>query len=219
MLEAIAITITNDFGVRTVDVNAGRETGRPNETVVALGASRRLGVEGPGSATLIDVSAGNPESLPGLIRDDAAAISRIQVELTIRSGHERMERVIVILSAEACQEDFLFVHGGIELPVAINVRKFINGRGVGNINHIVKYRDTKRGRPVFVLDKRADGIRKALTFGIAKNDHLVASSPALAADIINTVVDALIDPEATLRIEIDIRGIRQHRRASPNRNL
>ena len=127
---AIAITVTDDFEAGAVGVQAAREARRPNGTVVALSADVGTGVEGPLTAALIDVVASDAEGLASLVGDDRAAVAGVDVKLTVGARDDRVERVVMVLTAEASEESLLLIDGGVELAVAIHVGVLRDRRGV-----------------------------------------------------------------------------------------
>ena len=125
----------------------------------------------------------------------------------------------MILAAEARDESLLLVDGGVELAVAVHVGVLRDGRGVRDVDDVVDHGDAERGGPIGILDERLDGIREALALGVAEHDHAVAFDATLAALVIGTVIDAFIDPEAALGVEVDVRRVGQHGRTGPERDL
>ena len=125
----------------------------------------------------------------------------------------------MVLTAEAREESLLLVDGGVELTVAVHVGVLRDGRRVRDVDDVVDDSDAERRGPLGVLDESLDGIREALALGVGEHDHAVAFGATLAALVIRTIVDALVDPETTLRVEVDVRRVREHGRTSPEGHL
>ena len=218
-LEAVTVTVAEDLEAGAVGVQATGEAGGPDEAVVALRADVGARVEGPLATTLVDVIAGDAEGLARLVGHDRAAVAGVDVKFAIRTGDHGVERVVVVLAAEAGEEGLLLVDGGVELAVTVHIGVLRDGRRVRDVDDVVDDGDAERGGPLRVLDESLDGIGEALALGVAEHDHAVAFGATLAALVIGTVVDALVDPETTLRVEVDVRRVREHGRTSPEGHL
>ena len=125
----------------------------------------------------------------------------------------------MILATEAGEEGLLLVDRGVELAVAIHVGELRDGRGVRDVDDVIDDGDAERRGPLGILDERLDGIGEAFTLGVAQHDHAIAFGATLAAHIIGTVVDAFVDPEPALGVEVDIRRVGEHRRTGPEGDL
>ena len=217
--EAVAVAVAEDLEAGAVGVEATGEAGGPDEAVVALGAGDGLGVVGPLAAAHVDVAAGDAEGLARLVGDFAAAVAGVDVELAVRAGDDRVERVVMVLAAEAGQEGLLLVDRRVELAVTVHVGELRDGRGVGDVDDVVDDRDAEGRGPLGVLHEGLDGIGEALALRVAEDDHAVAFGATLAPFVIDAVVDALVDPETTLGVEVDVGRIGQHRRTGPEGDL
>ena len=218
-LVAITVAVADDFEAGAVGVQAARKARRPNEAIVALGADVGLGVEGPLAAAFVNVAAGDAEGLAGLVGDNRAAVAGVDVEFAVGARDHGMERVVMILATEAGEESLLLIDGGVELAVAIHVGVLRNRRGVRDVDDVVDDGDAERRGPLGVLDEGLDGVGEALALGVAQHDHAIAFGATLAAFVISAVVDAFIDPESALGVEVDVRRIGEHRRTSPEGHL
>ena len=217
--EAVAVAVAENLETGAVGVETAGEAGGPDEAVVALRADVGAGVEGPLAAALVDVTTGDAEGLARLVGHDRAAVAGVDVKLAVRTSDHGVERVVMILAAEAREESLLLVDGGVEFAVAIHVGVLRDGRGVRDVDDVVDHGDAERRGPIGILDERLDGIGEALALGVAEHDHAVTLGATLAALVIGTVVDAFIDPESALGVEIDVGRVGQHGRTSPERDL
>ena len=219
VLVAVAVAVADDLGAGAVGVHAGGETGGPDEAVVALGAGGGLRVVGPGAAALVDVARGDAEGLARLVGEGSAAVAGVQVKLAVGARDDRVERVVMVLAAEAAEEHLALVDHGVELAVAVDVGELDEVGRVRDDDDVVEDGDAERRSPTGVLDERGDGVGLARALGVAQDDDAVAFGPALAALVVDAVVDALGDPDATLRVDVEVGRVGQHRGARPEGDL
>ena len=218
-LEAVTVAVAEDLEAGAVGVEAAGEAGGPDEAVVALRTDVGARVEGPLAAAFVDVVAGDAEGLARLVGHDGAAVAGVDVKFAVRTGDHGVERVVMVLAAEAGEESLLLVDGGVELAVTVHVGVLRDGRRVRDVDDVVDDGDAERRGPLGVLDEGLDGISEALALGVAEHDHAVAFGATLTALVVSTVVDAFIDPEAALGVEIDVGRIGDLRGSRPDRHL
>ena len=124
-----------------------------------------------------------------------------------------MQRMIVIAPVEARQQHFALVDGRIEFPVAVHVGVDDEIRRVGDDDPVVEHRDAQRRHQRRLLHEHARGIGTPVVVGILEHHDAIALRIAI---LVAPVVHALGDPDATLRVDVDIGGIAQLRRLRPH---
>ena len=219
VLVTIAVAVADDFDARGVRVHTSGETRGPDEPVIALGPRRGLGVEGPSTAALVDVARSNAVGLAGLISERATAVTSVEVEFAIGAGDNRVQRVVMVLTAETAEEHFAFINGGVEFAVAVHVGELDEVGRMRDDYDIIKDRDAERRGPARVLDEGVGRVGLASALAVAEYHDAIAFGPALAALIVDAVVHAFGHPHAPLGIDVQVRWVGQHRRARPDRDL
>ena len=103
---------------RAVGFDAHRETPDIDPPVVRFESRGVLGVVGRAAG----VAAAGAERPPGAVRDDVwPGVAGVKVPAPIGAGHERVQAVVVIETAEAGQEFLLSVNRRVKLAVAVHI--------------------------------------------------------------------------------------------------
>ena len=211
----VAVVVADDAGVRAVGIHPDGETSDPDISVVAGFPGDGAGVLIPCAAAALVIAAADAEGFAGLVGEDSAAVSVVEIPLAVRADGDGVQRVVVLAGVETREEGFALVHGGIEFPVAVRIGVNEEVGRLGDDDLVFKNGDAKRGFEVFLLRENTGGIRFAVLVGVLK-DHDAVTFRALDRA---AVVHALRDIEAAFGVEVDVGWVLQHRAGGPNGDL
>ena len=203
MLVGISVAVSGDFGVGAVGIHADGEAGSPDVTVIGFLAGAGAVIDEKFSAAAF-ISAAHVESLAGLVFEDRATVSIVEIELSVGSAGDGVERVIVVACVEPGEDNFAFVDLGIEFQVVIDIGVFNQIGRLGNPDFISENGHAKWSNEAFFLDEGVGGIAFSVTIGVLKDRDAVTSGPS---SVVASVVDALGHPDSTGVVDVHVGGV------------
>jgi len=150
------------------------------------------------------ISAAHVESLAGLVFEDRAAVSVVEIELSVGSTGDGVERVIMVACVEPGEDNFAFVDLGIEFQVVIDVGVFDQIGWLGDPDFISENGHTKRSNEAFFLDECVGGIAFSVAVGVLKDRDAVTSGTSA---VVASVVDAFGHPYSTGVVDVHVGGV------------
>ena len=216
LLEAVAVIIADDAGVRAVTVHPHREAADPDVTVVTAEPGDFLAVDRLLGPFAMVIGAADAEGPTGLVGELRAGVALIEVPLAVRAEGRAVQRVVVVAAVEAGQEHFALIHLRIEDAIAVGIGIDEQVRRLRDDDLAVDVGDAERRDQILLLGEDRDLVGLARAGRIFKDHDAVAF---LASSGLAAVVDAFGDVHPAAFVEIDVGRIEDLRRGRPDRDL
>ena len=147
-----------------------------------------------------------------------AGVAKVEIQPAIRTKNKRVNTVVMLATADAAEEHFLFVrlviavHIGEHLHLVAGADNHLGALAVGRGQHA----HAVGGIDVASLIKERLLVCLAVAIGILKDEDAVAF---LAAVAVAAVVDNFTHPNAAAVVDVDIRRAEHHRFAGEQLGL
>ena len=158
------------------------------------------------------VGAAHAEGFAAAIGELRPSVALIEIPLAIRSGSDAVQAVVMLTTCETGEQNLALVGNAVAIGVGINEKV----RWLRHDDFVIEHGETERRGEFLFLHEHAALVGFAIVVGVFEDHDAISFRTAIA---FAAIVDAFRDIHPTLRIEVDVRRVVEHRRGSPNGNF
>ena len=199
LLVAVAVVVPDDVHVRAIGIHAHAEAADPHMAVIALQARD----------VLQHVGAAHAEGFAAAVGELGTGVALIEIPLPIRSGDEAVQTVIMLAACKTGEQSLPLVRNAVAIGVGVNEQV----RRLRDDDLVIEHGDTKWCGEFFLLHEHAALVGFAIVVSVFEDDNAISLR---AAATFAAIVHAFRNIHPTLRIEVDVRRIVEHRRGGPH---
>ena len=199
LLVAVAVVVPDDVHVRAIGVHAHAEAADPHMAVVALHARD----------VLQHVRAAHAEGFAAAVGELGTGVALIEIPLPIRSGDEAVQTVIMLTACKTGEQSLPLVGNAVAIGIGVNEQV----RRLRDDDLVIEHGDTKWCGEFFLLHEDAALVGFAIVVRVFEDHDAISFRTATT---FTAIVHAFRDIHPTLRIEVDVRRIVEHRRGGPH---